>query len=398
ALALFLKATDSQGQTLSPSELASLLGDVRGNFRVAADQGDFIPPGLEALWHNTANGFGNSITVADPPVVFQDGADRVAEVGVRTETVTVSGLVPAPQIGGILNLPGQNPDLQDTVHVLADFVPRAVGDSTVSLDLPGTVLLYQGQRIATPVAFTVTGAFPSPTVYVGPTSIGPTGSPFFVDVEYFPTIVGLTPLVEYRPQGGTGAWSPAPVITGAFPGSGIGGGSGVTAQGTDGFVAVFDSSQAGTYEFRIRYLEFPNETGYAVQSNEVITGTASTWAERTVQDFSEGALQPVRVCTNAEGGTRVDFAPSGFTLYHPDGTQASNPLTFTVLSGGTNTTSTTTEIAKGGCADLQPQIAAAVEPGDVISGSFGYTELPNQAVGTLAVVFAGSSLVATPAV
>ena len=398
ALALFLKATDSQGQTLLPDELAALLGDVRGNFRVAADQGGFLPPGLEALWHNTAGGFGGSITVADPPIVYEDGTDRVAEVEVRTETVTVSGLVPAPQIGGILDLPGQNPDLQGTVHVLADVVPRAVGDVTVTLDLPGTVLLYRGQRIATPVSFAVTGAFPPPTVNVGPTNIGPTGSPFYVNVNYAPAVVGLTPVVEYRPQGGGGGWTPAPLLTGTFPGSGIGGGSGLTSQGTNGFVAVFDSSQAGTYEFRIRYLEFPDDTGYAVQSTEVVTGSASTRAERTVQDFSEGALQPVRVCTDADDGVEVDFSSGFFTLYRPDGSQQSSALTFTVLSGGTNTTSSTTEVAKGGCAELQPQIAAAAEPGDVIAGSLFYTELPNQAGGTIELVFAGSSLVATPAV
>ncbi|WP_169709622.1 CAP domain-containing protein [Deferrisoma camini] len=399
ALALFLKATDSQGQTLLPDELAALLGDVRGNFRVAADQGGFLPPGLEALWHNTAGGFGGSITVADPPIVYEDGTDRVAEVEVRTETVTVSGLVPAPQIGGILDLPGQNPDLQGTVHVLADVVPRAVGDVTVTLDLTGTVLLYRGQRIATPVQFTVTGAFPEPdTVNVGPTNIGPTGSPFYVNVSYAPAVVGLTPVVEYRPQGGGGGWTPAPLLTGTFPGSGIGGGSGLTSQGTDGFVAAFDSSQAGTYEFRIRYLEFPDDTGYAVQSTEVVTGSASTWAERTVQDFSEGALQPVRVCTSADNGVEVDFSSRSFTLYRPDGSQQSNALTFTVLSGGTNTTSSTTEVAKGGCAELQPQLAVAAEPGDVIAGSFFYTELPNQAAGTIELVFGGASLVATPAV
>ncbi|NOY43846.1 MAG: CAP domain-containing protein, partial [Deltaproteobacteria bacterium] len=387
-----LRLSASGHPEITAAELAALLEDAPGTFTVAGDQGDFIPAGLEALWWN---GSGSGITVADPPVMYEDGADRVAEVEVTASTVTGTGLWPSPQIGGIV-------DISDQAHVLADFVPRATGDITVRIDLPGTVLLYSGQPIATPVPFTVQGRLPEPaSVYVGPTNIGPTGSPFFVTVEYFPSIVGLTPLVEYRVQGSGADWSPAPLLFGAIPGgvTGIGGGSGLTSQGTDGFVAAFAETQTGTYEFRIRYLEFPDETGYAVQSTETVTGTVTAQATNTVQDFSEGALGPVRVCaSSSSSGIRVEFAPSQFTLYRGDGTQASDPLTFSVTSGGTNTTATSTEIPAGSCADLQPQIAVAAEPGDRIAGQLSYTELPAQAVGTITVLFAGSSLVATPAV
>ncbi len=384
-----LRLSASGHPEITAGELAALLEDAPGTFAVAGDEGDFIPPGLEALWWNAG---GSAVTVADPPTVYEDGADRVAEVAVAASTVTVSGLVPSPQIGGIVDIP-------DQAHVLADFVPRVPGDITVRLDLPGTVLLYQGRRIATPVSFAVTGALPEPaTVNVGPTSIGPTGSPFFVNVEYSPAITGLTPVVEYRPRNGGTDWTAAPLLVGAFPGGGIGGGSGLTSQGTDGFVAVFGSGRTGTYEFRIRYLEFPDEPGHAVQGTEVIGGSVSTRAERTVQDFSEGALQPVRVCTTAPSGVGVAFASSQFTLHHPDGTQEAHALSFSVLSGGTNTTPTSTEIAAGTCAELQPQIAVAAEPGDVIAGSFFYTELPNQGGGTIDLVFGGSALVAAPAV
>ena len=389
-LVLELRATDSQGQDMAADALAELLGDVGAVFRVAEGQGEFIPPGLEALWWN---GPGSGLTVADPPVVYVDGTGRVAEAQVASSTVTVSGLVPSPQVGGIV-------DIQGTAHALADFVPRTLGKITVSLDLPGTVLLYQGQPIATPVKFTVTGQVPHPsTLYVGPTNIGPTGSPFFLNVEYLPSIVGLTPVVEYRIRGSGSEWQRAPVVTGAVSQqvTGIGGGAGLTARGTDGFVAAFGSGQSGTYEFRIRYAEFPDDPGYAVQKTLEVGGTVTVQALNTVQDFSAGTLKPLRVCASGTD-VRITFDPSQFSLYPPAGTPTGNAMSFTVLSGGTNTTANSTELAAGACAELQPQIAVPVDPGDRIAGNIQYSKLSGLGGGVVDILFAGSSLVATPAV
>ncbi len=404
-LALELRARDGQGRDVDPDTLAGLLADARAGFRVLRDEGDFIPPGLEAVWWNRGSG---AVSMAEPPAVYEDREDRVAEVGVAVQTVTVTGLVPAPQIGGIV-------DISDTAHVLADFVPRVPGDIPVRVDLEGTVLLYQGQRLATPITFTVRGALPEPDrVLVGHTVLppAPAGIPFFANADFSGrgAVWGLTPIMEYRLQGSGEDWRPARVLTRSVGSgvTGLGGGSGVGSQGIDGFVAAFSDPRTGTFEFRLRYAEFPDRVAHVVSSTVTLgpdgSNPAFLWlarAEDAVQDFSEGAPGPVTVCST---GSRlhIGFDASRFTLYHPDGTTEPDALVFSVTSGGEGTTGNTTQVPPNGCVQLQPQINAPAEPGDVIHGELGVWELfPTGTVGgavEVPVLLAGSSLVATPAV
>ncbi len=413
-LILELSAVDSRGQAVTADTLAGLLEDTNPSFRVAAGQGDFIPPGLEALWYN---GKDSGVTMADLPLVYLDGADRVAEVGVAAGTVTAPGLMPSSQIGGIVSI-------EDQAHVLADFVPRVPGNISVSLDLPGTVLLSKGSPIGTAVTFSVTGQLPVPSgVYTGRTvsDPAPAGNPFFANLEFSPPIYGVTPLVEYRLKGSSEDWQPAKVVTRAISTqvTGLGGGSGVSSQGIDGFVAAFSDPRSGTFEFRLRYAEFPGEVAAGFTGTVTLgpdgSNPESMWfaeAENSVQDFSEGVLRPVKICSTGPLSPRlhVGYAPERFTLYRPDGTTQADALQFSAVSGAESTGTHPdnpqiqiyARVAPGGCVEIQPQLRVPAEPGDVIHGEIGVWEIyPTGSTGgyvPVQVVFAGSSLVATPAV
>ncbi len=364
---------------IGPQAIADGLRGTRVRFSAPAGAAAFVPIGIEL---DAAGAFPYQIP-PDPNLLADDGTTAEARSPILTDRI-----VPAnPMVPAMIN--GTGIYIENAANGAAEVVVRDLASIPISVEIPGTA------TSAPPAPITLTGTLPAAEF------LGLEASPDFTGaVQYLVdfgglTISGLTPRVEYRLAGSTGAWSPATLLgpTASGPAAPFGG-PGVTSRGFTGLSGLINPPVApgAVYDVRFRFAEYPDlpvatQTPGASQLH--IPPDPLVTVTHAVQDLATGAFTPVHICSRVAEPVAV----SGLT------TQLG--LTFQITGGPATTAPNVVTLATTGqCVDLLPRPATPLDAGQgieaLLTASAGNTAAhPNDT--PIAVYLTGSTLLAEPA-
>lgn len=364
---------------IGPQAIAEGLNGTRVRFSAPSGAAAFVPIGVEL---DAAGPFPYQIP-PDPNLLTDDGTTATAESPLLTDRI-----VPAnPMLPAMVQ--GTGIDIENVANGAAEVVIHEIGSLPVSVEIPGTAT-------TTPATITLTGTLPTANF------LGLEASPDFTGaVQYLVdfgglTVSGLTPWVEYRLAGSSGAWEEATLLgpTTSGPATPFGG-PGVTSRGFTGLSGLINPpvTNGAVYDVRFRFAEYPNlpvatqNTGASqlhIPPDPLITVT------HAVQDLATGVFTPVHICSAVNDPVVV----SGMTTQ-------STPITFQITSGPPTTDPDQVVLTTSGrCVDLLPKPTSPLDRGEEIEAllmaSVGNTAAhPNDT--PIAVYITGSTLLAEPA-